>query len=80
MVPIFSAAAPLPPNFPLEFEPGLLIAAFLATLAVSVLLVLLSVAVGGHAVQENNGPRVSTEPPSLATAREARAKSSSLAA
>jgi hypothetical protein len=80
MVPIFSAGAPLPPNFPLEFEPGLLIAAFLATLAVSVLLILLSVAAGGRSMQESNGSRVPLEPAPFPAIHAARRKGPSLAA
>ena len=80
MVPIFSATAPLPPSFPLEFEPNLLIVAFLATLVVSVLLVLLSVAASGRSVQQGNGPRGSAEPAPLAAVRAPRRKGHSLAA
>ena len=64
MVPILSAiAAPLPEHFTMEFEPGLLIAAFLATLVVSVLLVLMSAALSGRQLQESNDPRVFDEAP-----------------
>ena len=80
MVPIFSAAAPLAPNFPLEFDPNLLIAAFLATLVVSVLLILLSVAAGGRSVRASKDPRASTESAAFPAVRAARPKSHSLAA